>query len=104
VGGVPSGEPFAKVLASWCRRFGSFRGAIDGSVTPLPDKLAYFRVLAAFASAKYLLSTVELAALLKLKPDTIAGYGDSFEDAGFAFVRAGKRKKGGTAWRVQKLA
>lgn len=42
----------------------------------------------------WLLSTQELAALLKLFPSTVRGYGTQFKDAGFVFTRAGTRKRG----------
>jgi DNA-binding IclR family transcriptional regulator len=50
----------------------------------------------------WLLSTTELAALLKLSKSTVRGYGSQFEDAGFVFTRAGTRKRGEAAWEVGK--
>ncbi len=67
------------------------------------DMLGYFRVLAEMERDRYLPSTAELAKLLQLSPDTIRSYGEQFEDAGFVFIRTGKRKKGGAAWRVKRL-
>ncbi len=49
-----------------------------------------------------LLSTSELAELLGLTPGTITDYGEEFNDAGFTFIRSGKRKGGEIAWSVSK--
>jgi hypothetical protein len=64
--------------------------------------LDYLQALESAYEKGWLLSTSELADLLKLSPKTIASYGLSFEDAGFVFTRCGKRKKGEIAWRVEK--
>jgi DNA-binding transcriptional regulator YhcF (GntR family) len=50
----------------------------------------------------WLVSTRELATLLKLSPSTVCRYGSKFEDAGFVFTRAGQRKGGEVAWSVGK--
>ena len=69
---------------------------------PAPTRLSYLRELEEAYSQGWLLSTSELADLLELTPRTIAEYGDEFSDAGFTFTRAGKRKGGEIAWRVDK--
>ena len=74
---------------------------------PLPParkglELAAYRELAEAAKEEYQLSTTNVANLLGLKPSTIAGYGNQFEDAGFVFTRVGWRKGGQIAWRVSK--
>ena len=64
--------------------------------------LSYLRDLEEAYEKGWLLSTSELANLLKLSPKTIVSYGDSFEEAGFVFTRYGKRKRGEIAWLVDK--
>ena len=64
--------------------------------------LDYLQALESAYEKGWLLSTSELADLLKLSPKTIASYGLSFEDAGFVFTRCGKRKRGEIAWLVEK--
>jgi DNA-binding Lrp family transcriptional regulator len=64
--------------------------------------LDYLRDLEEAYEKGWLLSTSELANLLKLSPKTIASYGESFEEAGFVFTRYGKRKKGEIAWIIGK--
>jgi DNA-binding transcriptional regulator YhcF (GntR family) len=64
--------------------------------------LDYLQALESAYEKGWLLSTSELADLLKLSPKTIASYGLSFEDAGFVFTRCGKRKRGEIAWKVEK--
>lgn len=76
--------------------------AIVKRLMPAPTRLSYLRELEEAYSQGWLLSTSELADLLKLTPRTIAEYGDEFSDAGFTFTRAGKRKGGEIAWRVDK--
>ena len=64
--------------------------------------LNYLRDLEEAYEKGWLLSTSELANLLKLSPKTIVSYGNSFEEAGFVFTRYGKRKRGEIAWLVDK--
>jgi hypothetical protein len=66
------------------------------------DPVAHLRGLEEAYQNGWLLSTSELAALLKLSKSTVRGYGTKFEDAGFVFTRAGMRKRGETAWEVGK--
>ncbi|MEA5504839.1 MarR family transcriptional regulator [Halotia wernerae UHCC 0503] len=67
-----------------------------------PDPVAHLRALEEAYKNGWLLSTRELATLLKLAPSTVRGYGTKFEDAGFVFTRAGQRKGGEVAWSVGK--
>lgn len=67
-----------------------------------PDPVAYLRALEEAYRNGWLLSTSELAALLKLSPATVRGYGEQFSDAGFVFTRAGTRKRGEVAWEIGK--
>jgi hypothetical protein len=69
---------------------------------PAPSQLSYLRELEEAYSNGWLLSTGELADLLGLTSGTITDYGEEFNDAGFTFTRAGKRKGGEIAWRVNK--
>lgn len=66
------------------------------------DPVAHLRALEEAYKNGWLLSTRELATLLKLSPSTVRGYGSKFEDAGFVFTRAGQRKGGEVAWSVGK--
>ena len=50
----------------------------------------------------WLLSTSELSDLLGLSANTIRGYGEQFEEAGFTFTRAGYRAHREIAWKVGK--
>jgi hypothetical protein len=70
---------------------------IPSSPLIAPDPVAYLRALEEAYRNGWLLSTSELAALLKLSPATVRGYGEQFEDAGFVFTRAGTRKRGEVA-------
>ena len=76
--------------------------AIVKRLIPAPSRLSYLRELEEAYSNGWLLSTSELADLLGLTPGTITDYGEEFNDAGFTFTRAGKRKGGELAWRVSK--
>lgn len=75
--------------------------AILKRLTP-SSPLSYLRDLEEAYEKGWLLSTSELAMLLKLSPKTIISYGDSFEEAGFIFTRCGKRKRGEIAWKIEK--
>ncbi len=66
------------------------------------DPVAHLRALEEAYKNGWLLSTRELATLLKLSPATVRGYGTKFEDGGFIFTRAGQRKGGEVAWSVGK--
>lgn len=95
-------------------QFGQLPQLIEGLVTRLipaivrqipalaPDPVAHLRALEEAYKNGWLLSTQELAALLKLSPSTVRGYGTQFEDAGFIFTRAGTRKRGEVAWSIGK--
>ncbi|MCY7282864.1 MAG: hypothetical protein LH679_05350 [Cyanobacteria bacterium CAN_BIN43] len=76
---------------------------IASQLKPAPDPLASLRGLEEAYRNTWLLSTSELAQLLKLSPKTVRSYGDQFEDAGFVFTRAGTRKRGEVAWKISKL-
>jgi hypothetical protein len=75
---------------------------IASQLKPAPDPLASLRGLEEAYRNQWLLSTSELAQLLKLSPKTVRGYGARFEDAGFVFTRAGTRKRGEVAWQISK--
>jgi hypothetical protein len=66
------------------------------------NPLAYYESLESAASKGWKLRTSELAALLKLEPSEINGYGQTFYEAGFVFNRAGFRSGGEVAWLVSK--
>ena len=66
-------------------------------------RLAHLRELEEAYEKKWILSTSELADLLDLSANTVRGYGDQFEEAGFQFQRAGTRSRGEVAWRVEKF-
>lgn len=74
--------------------------AIVKRLMPAPSRLSYLRELEEACAQGWLLSTSELADLLRLTPRTITDYGEEFSDVGFTFARAGKRKGGEIAWRV----
>ena len=76
--------------------------AIVKRLIPAPSRLSYLRELEEAYSQGWLLSTSELADLLGLTSGTITDYGQEFNDAGFTFTRAGKRKGGEISWRVGK--
>ncbi len=76
---------------------------IASQLKPAPDLLASLRGLEEAYRNQWLLSTSELAQLLKLSPKTVRSYGARFEDAGFVFTRAGTRKRGEVAWKISKL-
>ena len=65
-------------------------------------RLAHLRELEEAYEKKWILSTSELADLLGLSANTVRGYGDQFEEAGFVFNRVGTRSRGEVAWRVEK--
>ena len=66
-------------------------------------RLAHLRELEEAYEKKWILSTSELADLLGLSTNTVRGYGDQFEEAGFAFTRAGTRSRGEVAWKIGKV-
>ncbi len=76
--------------------------AIVSKLTPPAPPLAHLEALEKAYEKGWLLSTSELAQLLRLSPKTIRGYGDSFSEAGFTFTRAGTRARQETAWKVSK--
>lgn len=76
---------------------------IASQLKPAPDPLAGLRGLEEAYRNTWLLSTSELAQLLKLSPKTVRSYGEQFSDAGFIFTRAGTRKRGEVAWKISKL-
>ena len=76
--------------------------AIVSKLSPPPAPLAHLEALERAYEKQWLLSTSELAQLLKLSPQTIRRYGDSFSEAGFTFTRAGTRTRQETAWKVSK--
>jgi hypothetical protein len=76
---------------------------IASQLKPAHDPLASLRGLEEAYRNQWLLSTLELAQLLKLSPKTVRGYGEQFSDAGFVFTRAGIRKRGEVAWKIGKL-
>ncbi|MEN9262698.1 MAG: hypothetical protein Q6K14_01235 [Gloeomargarita sp. GMQP_bins_44] len=65
------------------------------------DPLEYLRTLEEAHRNGWILSTSEVAHLLRVSPRTITEHGEKFEDSGFVFVRVGK-KRGEVAWRVGK--
>jgi hypothetical protein len=68
---------------------------------PTTDPLEYLRTLEEAHRNGWILSTSEVAHLLRVSPRTITEHGELFEDSGFVFVRVGK-KRGEVAWRVAK--
>lgn len=77
--------------------------AIVKRLVPGGGRLNHLRELEEAYEKGWLLSTSEVADLLKLSPATVRGYGEQFEDAGFVFTRAGTRKRGEVAWKISKL-
>jgi hypothetical protein len=68
---------------------------------PTSDPLEYLRTLEEAHRNGWILSTSEVAHLLRVSPRTITEHGELFEDSGFVFVRVGK-KRGEVAWHVAK--
>lgn len=58
---------------------------IASQLKPAHDPLASFRGLEEAYRHQWLLSTSEVAQLLKVSPRTVRGYGEQFEDAGACF-------------------
>jgi len=75
---------------------------IVSQLKPAHDPLASLRGLEEAYRNQWLLSTSELAQLLKVSPRTVRSYGEQFSDAGFVFTRAGTRKRGEVAWEIGK--
>ena len=75
-------------------------------ITPQPAhagmRLAHLRELEEAYEKNWILSTSELSDLLGLSANTVRGYGDQFEEAGFAFTRYGTRSRGEVAWKIGK--
>jgi hypothetical protein len=65
-------------------------------------RLAHLRELEEAYEKCWLLSTSEIADLLGLSVNTVRGYGESFEEAGFVFTRSGNRSRGEIAWKISK--
>ena len=66
-------------------------------------RLAHLRELEEAYEKCWLLSTSEVADLLGLSVNTVRGYGNSFEEAGFVFTRSGNRSRGEIAWKIRKV-
>lgn len=66
-------------------------------------RLSHLRELEEAYEKNWLLSTSEIADLLGLSANTVRSYGESFEEAGFLFTRAGNRSRGEIAWKVGKV-
>ena len=77
--------------------------AIVSKLTPPTAPLAHLEALEKAYEKEWLLSTSELAQLLRLSPKTIRKYGNTFNEAGFTFTRAGTRARQETAWKVSKV-
>lgn len=75
---------------------------IASQLKPAHDPLASLRGFVEANRNTWLLSTSELAQLLKVSPRTVRGYGERFSDAGFVFTRAGTRKRGEVAREISK--
>jgi hypothetical protein len=65
------------------------------------EPLDYLEKLEKCCEHGWILSTSEVSQLLGLSAKTIARYGKSFDDSGFVFNRAGK-KRAQIAWQVKK--
>lgn len=65
-------------------------------------RLAHLRELEEAYEKCWLLSTSEIADLFGLSVNTVRGYGDSFEEAGFVFTRSGNRSRDEIAWKTSK--
>lgn len=65
------------------------------------EPLDYLEKLEKCCEHGWILSTSEVSQLLGLSAKTIARYGKSFDDSGFVFKRAGK-KRAQIAWQVRK--
>jgi hypothetical protein len=95
-------------LASIPPGLGTFISGIVSEVVsrlgglPEPDRLRYFERLESAAQNGWLLSSSEIAELLDVPPSEIERQGESFQEAGFTFKRAGRRRNGETAWRITK--
>ena len=76
--------------------------AIVKRLMPGGGRLNHLRELEEAYEKGWLLSTSEVADLLKLSRATVRGYGEQFKDAGFVFTRAGTRKRGEVAWKISK--
>lgn len=76
--------------------------AIVKRLIPGGGRLNHLRELEEAYEKGWLLSTSEVADLLKLSRATVRGYGEQFSDAGFVFTRAGTRKRGEVAWEISK--
>ena len=81
--------------------------SVVARIAPQPTqagmRLAHLRELEEAYEKKWILSTSELADLLGLSANTVRGYGDQFEEAGFMFERSGTRSRGEVAWKVGKI-
>ncbi len=75
---------------------------IVSQFVPPRHPLASLRGLEEAYRNTWLLSTSELAQLLKLSPKTVRSKGEQFEDAGFVFTRAKTRKREEVAWKISK--
>ncbi|MGC1309240.1 MAG: hypothetical protein WA885_18625 [Phormidesmis sp.] len=81
----------------------AFATEMASQMQPPVDPLAYYESLEKAASNGWKLRTSELSVLLKLSPEEIDRYGNTFYEAGFAFNRSGYRSGGEGAWLVSKV-
>ncbi|MEO1400399.1 MAG: hypothetical protein AAFV72_03990 [Cyanobacteria bacterium J06635_1] len=75
--------------------------SILGRTQP-PNPLSYLEQLEQACQQGWILSTSEVAKLLKVTPAEIEQYPQGFTEAGFAFKPAGQRMNGEAGWRVEK--
>ncbi|MEN9216833.1 MAG: hypothetical protein Q6K90_05875 [Gloeomargarita sp. HHBFW_bins_162] len=91
------------VVTSMRSTAGVIADAVASRLTQLQptDPLEYLRTLEEAHRNGWILSTSEVAHLLRVAPRTITEHGEMFDDSGFVFVRVG-RKRGEVAWQVAK--
>ena len=99
-------EPIADIQSSnWLNTLpvlvNSLADAIAQRITPPVNPLAELEALEKAYEKKWILSTSQLASLLKLNPKTLIRY-KSFERHGFTFTRSGV-VGGEIGWRVDKV-
>jgi len=84
------------------KSFSAFAAEMASQLKPSADPLAYYEYLEKAAAGRWKLRTSELSDMLKLSPDEINSYGQTFYEAGFVFNRSGYRAGGEGAWLVSK--
>lgn len=100
LGKKPS-SPNGQELAASNRDIMGLFAAVAAQISP-SNPLDYLEQLEQACQQRWVLSSSEVAALLKISPQQLEDYPQGFTEAGFIFKPAGRRFNGEPGWRLEK--